>query len=496
MIAASLIATLATPSGGDEPFRALPRSARWMEVRARQAGNPGADWLRGRFNGELIHSAGHDDPSSDDDRHRGMIAAVAEYDMIDLDADRDLVPELLQHIPPEKRIISWRGAASSLRHLHEIFQRSSSIPAALYRLVADPRSINDVIAPLRLLKSLGRKDVTAYASGRSGAWSRLMAPHFGAAVVSGGVGEEDCEPGELTIARLVEDYDLPWLYPFDEIYGIVGNAVLRSLSPRLHNGAYRHLGKRSLYLPIHVEEFSDFHRAMGAGGSFESLGVRFAGGTISSPHKEAALVIASGSSALARRSGAVNNLVHRDGFWWGDTTDAAGALVPLGKLGLPINAQRILVVGCGGAGRTMAAALKRAGADVTLMNRSVERGEYASRLLGLPLMGLNDADIRNFSVVVNATPVGRDSDDAPFSLHRLGTNSAVIDLVYGSGPTALMRSARSRGMTVIDGRDVLRAQVYEQFRLLTGTRLPAEVMDSVLGPEMEMEGPLLAVSGA
>src|SRR6185295_13442370 len=99
--------------------------------------------------------------------------------------------------------------------------------------------------------------------------------------------------------------------------------------------------------------------------------------------------------------------------------------------------KRAAVIGCGGAGRAIAAALVQSGAGVTLINRGAERGQHASELLGLPYLPLLDFNADGYDIVVNATPVGRDSDDVPFDLESLNDDVVVIDLVYGARPTPL-----------------------------------------------------------
>jgi 3-dehydroquinate dehydratase/shikimate dehydrogenase len=146
-----------------------------------------------------------------------------------------------------------------------------------------------------------------------------------------------------------------------------------------------------------------------------------------------------------------------------------------------VREKRAAVIGCGGAGRAIAAALAESGAGVTLINRGAERGEYAASLLGLPYQPLLDFDAEGYDIVVNATPVGRDTDEAPFKLERLNSDAVVIDLVYGSRPTPLVDSTVARHQVAIDGCDVLVTQVRNQFRLMTGKEMSAALAFEVLG---------------
>jgi shikimate 5-dehydrogenase len=84
--------------------------------------------------------------------------------------------------------------------------------------------------------------------------------------------------------------------------------------------------------------------------------------------------------------------------------------------------------------------------------------------------------------VVNATALGREpGEPGPVAASALAPGAVVVDLVYGRQPTVLAREARERGLTVVDGLDVLLAQAVPQFALLTGSRLPLEVGRRALG---------------
>ena len=110
----------------------------------------------------------------------------------------------------------------------------------------------------------------------------------------------------------------------------------------------------------------------------------------------------------------------------------------------------------------------------------VERGEHAAALLGLPYIPLREFDAEGYDIVVNATPVGRDTDEVPFKLERLNDDAVVIDLVYGSRPTPLVGTTRGRRQIAIDGRDVLVTQVRRQFQLMTGKEMSTALAREIL----------------
>jgi 3-dehydroquinate dehydratase/shikimate dehydrogenase len=257
--------------------------------------------------------------------------------------------------------------------------------------------------------------------------------------------------------------------------------VFHSLSPRLHNAAYRALKHPALFVPLRVESFAEFWHEVVRSKAFDSIGLPIKGMTVASPHKEEVLLTAEAASPMSRRAESANILVRGDGRWRADTTDPEVIYTAARGRGVVTKGKGAAVVGCGGAGRAIAAALVKSGARVTLVNRSAERGLHAASLLGLPYVPLKDFDAAGFDIVVNATPVGRDSDEAPFNVERLNDEAVVIDLVYGLRPTPLAGGARARRQVVIDGRDVLLAQVSRQFRLMTGGEMPPDAALETLG---------------
>ena len=362
--------------------------------------------------------------------------------------------------------------------------------ARCYLLAPAAASAEDALAPLLLLRALGRADATAFATGPAGTWSRLLAPRLGARVVSGRLGGAGSD-GAPAVEQLIEDYGLPALPPLQVLYGIAGRSVGRSLSPRLHNAAYRALGLPALYLPFQVADLASFWEAAVPG--LERLGFPLLGITVIAPHKEAALALAAEVAPLARRAGAANALVRRGGAWRAGVTDPAGVVGTLARAGVRVAGLEAAVVGCGGAGRGVAAGLLAAGARVTLVNRGVERGRYAARLLGAPFIPLAGFSPAAYPLVVHATPV---ADRLPFPADGLGQGTTLVDLVYGEAVTPLVAAARKRGATAIDGREVLLAESRRQFRLMTGRRLPVGPARALVGLDGPVGAPWRAAGGA
>jgi len=488
---ATLVASLTTLSAeGPVPAGSDLEGVDWLEVRADLVGDLDAAPLARLFPGKLLYTLrsraeGGAFEGSPERRKRRLLEAAASFDLVDLEAARDLSPEVLKVVPPEKRILSWHGPAAGLEGLTVTFERMSEVPAALYKLVPTVAQPGEEIPCLLLLEAIGRRDVIAFAAGPGGAWTRFVAPRLGAPVVYGSLGDVAAAPGQLSIERLRRDYGLPELPPVAAIFGIVGNPVTHSLSPRIHNAAYRELAIPAVYLPFHTDSFGDFWLEVVENGVLDTLGLPIRGLSVTAPFKESALAVAGAESPLASLIGAANTLVWNQGVWEAEATDPDGVVLPLRDRGIAIEGLEAAVVGAGGAGRSAAEGLARAGARVTLVNRGADRGRSSAERLKIPFLPLSEFDPSRFGLLVNATSLGRDEEDAlPFDVERLRSGAVVIDLVYRlDRPTRLLAAAAARGAVAIDGREVMVDQARGQFRMMTGQDLPLSLARRVAGLE-------------
>jgi 3-dehydroquinate dehydratase / shikimate dehydrogenase len=483
MDSVQVVAAVASPPSA-ETIRKLPEAVSWLQVRADLSGDIPAAWLRNHFPGNLLYSlrnrsCGGTFDGSWNERRSRLLSASAGYDLVELGPECDLTQEVLGCIPPERRLLFQRTPPCSASQLCASFAQLASIPARFYHLASASSKTSDGLQPLLFLKAIARRDVAALSEGLCGLWSRLLTPYFGAPLLFGQI-EASSVPEDLTVEQLLSDYGFPTLRPLEKLNGIAGNPVGQSLSPRLHNAGYRALNFPALFVPFHVECFEDFRRELLEGLSLSSLGIPIKGVTIVSPYKEVAMVAAGQSSSMVRKGASTNIFVRKNDTWKADTTDPESVAVINGNC----KGAKAAVIGCGGAGRAVAAALKDAGAEVTLVNRSMDRGNHASTLLGLPFVALSEFQTRNFTLLVNATPIGRLNDGPPFALESLNSDAVIVDLAYGTNPTPLVSGILARGGTVVDGYDVLFRQVRKQFRLMVGKEMP-----DAIGHELAHCGP-------
>lgn len=484
---ARIVASLTEPPTGDE-LANLSSKVDVLEIRADLVKDLDATWLRQNFPGQLLYTLrsreeGGLSEASAETRCQRIIAAAKDYDLIDLEASRDLQELVLAAVDPSKRVISWHGPHAGLSQLRSTFEAMAEHGARYYKLVPEAVRPRHEMAPLALLHSLRRDDVIAFASGPIGSWTRLVAPRLGAAVVFAAVGSKPAAPGQLTVEELIDDFNLPDLPRAEFLFGLVGARIKHSLSPRIHNRLYRDLGLPGLYVPFHVEDFGDFWIDVIESGSFEELGFELRGLSVTSPHKRIASAVAGARSPLVDLIASANTLVYRNEVWEAESTDGEGVVSALLETGTSVAGASAAVIGAGGAGRSILVALSQAGASVTLVNRNQERGQMAASRMRVPYRALEAFDPGGFDIVVNATPLGsKAGDPLPVEPSRIDRGAVVLDMVYSDeGLTDLVREARSVGRLAIDGRVPLLHQARPQFRLMTGHEPSIEDLRDLVG---------------
>ncbi len=376
--------------------------------------------------------------------------------------------------------MSCRGRpATSPAGLRDRLDQLSMTSAYWYRLAPRADTHAQALAPLQFLRSLDRDDVVAYARGPAATWTRVLAARYGSAAAFGWLGESPDAwaraEGELPVRRLAADYPPRVLWLANRIYGVIGERTTTSIAPFMHNMTCRLLGVPALFLPFSTQDLGRCLSELTTG--MAELGMPLCGAGLTAPHKEAALALASHATPFAHRAAAADVLVRTTGGWLADN-EASTVVAVLSAKNVALAGRRVAVVGCGGSGRAAAAGLTLAGADVTLINRGIQHGEYASKLLGLPFVPLSEFDPQPFSVLINATPV---TDTLLFKIDRAGPGTVTFDLNYRPADTPLIVAARAAGHLTINGYDMLLAEVPHQFQVMTGHRMPTTEIRAALG---------------
>jgi shikimate dehydrogenase len=264
---------------------------------------------------------------------------------------------------------------------------------------------------------------------------------------------------------------------------VIGDPITHSLSPAMHNAAFRHLGLDYAYVAFHVRP----PQLKAAVAGFRALHI--AGVNVTVPHKEKILPLLDAVSSTSRRTGAVNTVINRDGRLHGENTDAFGFRRALTEFGVELRGARVVVIGAGGAARAVLVALADArAAEVRLFNRTIGRARRLARLAApgsmelatTPLVELRRADLGDVALVVNTTSLGLKGQRFPSMNYASSSrDTAFFDLIP-KAETDFLRAARRARRRVLDGTGMLLHQGAAAFELWTGQPAPITIMRRAL----------------
>ena len=402
---------------------------------------------------------------------------MADYADIEAEAYEEaarLSPDL------SRLIVSYHNFSETPRDLTAIYERLIDLPAAVHKIVTQANSVADSLAIFGLLDRASSEGRTliAMAMQEPGLMTRVLAPSRGGFLTYGslGVGRESA-PGQLTCRELRNVYRVNELTRSTRITGIIGKPVSHSVSPSMHNAAFKSLGLDCVYLPIEVDDVTEFFNRFVKSESRE-IDWDLRGFSVTIPHKTTVLPLLDCLDQTARKIGAVNTVVIAGGDSTGYNTDARGALEPLESV-CELKGESCGVIGAGGGARAVVHGLLERGARITLFVRDIEKATALQEDFAVtvePLEGLASSDV---SIVINTTPIGMRGHSeraSPVPRAFLRNRTAAFDLVYNPIETRFLRDARSMGCLTISGIEMLVAQAGAQFELWTGEKAPLDLM--------------------
>ncbi len=403
---------------------------------------------------------------SEDERRRILAEALArgaEYVDVEYRARFD---DLLRNRRGRRIVLSLHDFAGVPTDVADLARAMLATGAEVVKLAVMPAALADLVR-LREVAAMvraGGAEVVVLAMGSLGTPTRVLAAHFGSRWTYAGAG---LAPGQLPPEPLIEQFRFRQITAATAVYGVAGRPIGHSLSPAMHNAAFRAAGLDAVYVPLEAADAEDLLTFVRA------FGVR--GVSVTAPFKERVLPYVDHLDPVAQRVGAVNTLRLDERGMAGCNTDVDGFLDPLRAIG-PWRPRRAVVVGAGGAARAVVVALASEGIAVDVYARRAERAEAVARLGG----GTGHAlppPAEGWDLLVNATPVGTAPEVEAMVVPRecLRQGRVVYDLVYNPPVTRLLREASAAGCRTIGGLAMLVAQARRQFAWWTGCTLPAEL---------------------
>ena len=257
------------------------------------------------------------------------------------------------------------------------------------------------------------------------------------------------------------------------VFCVLGNPVSHSMSPPMHNTAFRRRSLNAIYVPFQVNNLADAVSGMSA------LGIK--GASVTIPFKEDIMELVDEVDDRAKKIGAVNTLLLNTEGILGTNTDWTGALRCLETL-LPIEGHTFAVLGAGGAARAVLFGIAQKGGRAIVVNRSEKKGRALAEEFNTSFVVLSEVQRLEGDCLVNTTPVGMHpkEHEMPVPKDILGRFKAVADVIYNPLKTMLLTKAEEAGCRIATGFEMFVYQGVEQFELWTGLEAPVQEMKDVV----------------
>lgn len=406
---------------------------------------------------------------------RAAIVAGVEY----VDLERDVAPKIRRY-GKTKRIVSHHDFVQTPEDLEEIYASMTELDADILKIVTMANSPADCVRLLKLVKG-ARIPTIAFCMGELGLASRILCGRYGAPFTYATFSKErEIAPGQLQFEEMQKLYRYDQIGPATKVFGVLGDPIGHSLSPLLHNTAFRQAGIDAVYLPLRVPA-DQFGATLDA---FEWLVP--SGYSVTIPHKEVAVARYPLCGEDVRNVGAANTIYHNsEGDWQTANTDLPAAMASLEtglRPGESLNGQRVLLLGAGGAARAIGYGVMQQGAALVVTSRKSSRARALAEELGCRYTTWENRGSEGTDILVNCTPVGMSPnvDETPFLEHWLNEQQLVFDTIYNPEQTLLIRQARERGCRTVTGVEMFVRQAALQFQLFTGQPASIEEMRQTL----------------
>jgi 3-dehydroquinate dehydratase / shikimate dehydrogenase len=354
-----------------------------------------------------------------------------------------------------------------------VLKKAGKKRGEIAKVAVTPKSTADLFSLLRAArKNQSSSRQIIIGMGPFGVPVRILAEKFGSWISYCSSASEPAAPGHMNPETMENLYRFSTISENTAVYGIIGDPVLHTKSPLIHNPAFAYYNFDAVYVPFPTDDPALFLARA------EVLGI--AGVSVTVPHKERIIASLREVAEEVRAIGSCNTAVRAGGKWTGYNTDAHGFRVPLEDIFKESGKapRAATVIGAGGAARAVVYALRSRGIDVCIVNRSPARaGELAGRY-GIPWAGLDEEGLSlaasHSDLIVQTTSAGMTPgvEEDPWPALRFTGGETVYEAVYTPKVTRFLKRAMDAGCRVIYGEAMLREQAYRQFFLFTGLAYP------------------------
>ena len=277
-----------------------------------------------------------------------------------------------------------------------------------------------------------------------------------------------------------------------QLCGLIGHPVKHSLSPIMHNAAFKEVGidDKYCYVTFDVLE-SDLKQVIAA---VKVLNIR--GLNVTIPHKRAVMEYLDLIDATAQSIGAVNTIVNNQGFLRGYNTDVLGVTNTLKEAEFDSTNKRIIILGAGGAARAVSFAMANKAAEIRIINRGQQKAMalcndlLVNFIVEAQYHQLSEKtlreEIQTADLLVNCTPVGMwpNVNDTLLTQENIPETITIFDTVYNPLETKLLKEAKKSGARTISGLSMFVHQGAVAFQLCTGKKAPLQKMKEIVSKQL------------
>lgn len=392
----------------------------------------------GKFNGEESH-------------REALIETYLRLNPPFFDLEYDMRPafihSLLDRYPKTKFILSYhqfRGLIS----LNEIYSYMQQFPVFTYKMAV---MIDSAIEALKwLVFTKKHPKISLICMGEKASFARVLGPIVGNLVDYASMrAKAETAPGQISYEEWMEIYRYPDLNRDTEIYGLIGDPIHLSPGHLYHNGVFKKRNRNAVYvkIPLPKEDLACFIPLA------KELGVR--GLSVTVPHKESIFPFVDEMDESAKQIGAINTLLFKEGKIIGTNTDGLGALDAIEKKS-SVKGKRVVLLGAGGSARAVAFEAKQRGANVLVLNRTVERAKKMAEDLGCEFGDLNELPSL-YDILINCSLASM-----PIDPEKILPGKIAMDVVYSPKETLFLKEALLKGNQVVYGEEMFFNQAARQ----------------------------------
>lgn len=416
-----------------------------------------------------------------EDKRQALLrqAIVSGVEYVDLEED---IATKIRRYGKTKRIVSYHNFNGTPNDLEERYGRMCELDADVIKVVTMAQSPRDNVRLLQLMEG-AKIPTVAFCMGEFGLISRILCAKYGAPFSYATFNvDRVLAPGQISFDEMRNLYRYEQINAQTEVFGVLGDPIAHSYSPRIHNAAFRHDQRNAVYLPMRVpaEELDETLEA------YSWLDVR--GYSVTIPHKERAMRLANFRDDIVEDIGAANTLFRDNrNNWYAANTDLDAALSSI-RMGLEMKGdsdlagKRVLLLGAGGVAKAIGQGVLRAGAALTVTNRTKQRGADLAKQLGCQFVAWENRGAAYVDVLVNCTPIGMspNMNETPFQANWIREGTVVFDTIYNPESTLLLKEARERGCHCVSGLEMFVNQAAAQYQCFTRQAAPIDVMREAL----------------